>query len=409
MLAGMQRFGTAVSVTYLSRRNPFRPCSKSATLLQVARMLSTQLHRVPVVDESGKCIAIISQSSLIQFLNSQKAEIADDLRQTIGSLSLGMCKVVSVASDASAWQAFKTLEVNSVSGIAIVDREGKLVGNTSARDLKFFVLNKGTLSLDAPIQDYLSRIRQRDLAHEEARHPSCSVGLSTTLGHCIGLLAATGYHRVSLRASRLLAVSTDPPACFVFTAVAHLRCVVHSCRTGVCGGCGRSTCGCGFHHRHLAIRRSRLRTADGGSSRGRGGGSGKLQRGQQQQQREHIHTDHAARQGSHFARGGGSRGHASAHAFAVAHADRYSGAEPAALTLLLPETHGGILNRSWAPSATHTRNRIPRCVGARSPLQLFSSLLSLLLSAFSVHLRTTVSTVCTYVGIQCKSSTCCNL
>jgi hypothetical protein len=65
---------------------------------------------------------------------------------------------------------------------------------TSARDLKFFVLNRGTLSLDAPIQVYLARIRQRDI--DEARHPSCSIGLNTPIGHCMGLLAATGYHRV---------------------------------------------------------------------------------------------------------------------------------------------------------------------------------------------------------------------
>ena len=136
MLAGMQRFGTAVSVTYLSRRNPFRPMSPSATLLQVARALSTQLHRVPIVDESGKCVSIMSQSILVQFLYSHRDELKDDLRQSVGALGLGLTKVVSVASDATAWQAFKTLELNGVSGIAMVDREGKLVGNTSARDLK---------------------------------------------------------------------------------------------------------------------------------------------------------------------------------------------------------------------------------------------------------------------------------
>jgi len=153
MLKGMQRFGTAVSVTYLSRRNPFKPMMMSATLLQVARALSTQLHRVPIVDEqTGKCISILSQSLLIQFLAAHRDELKDELRQTIGSLQLGLCKVVSVASDASAWAAFKVLEINAVSGIAIVDRDGKLVGNTSARDLKYFVMNRGGLSLDSPIQ-----------------------------------------------------------------------------------------------------------------------------------------------------------------------------------------------------------------------------------------------------------------
>ena len=132
----MQRFGSAVSVTYLSRRNPFRPMTVGASLLQVSRALSTQLHRVPIVDDSGRCIGIVSQSVLIKFLAAHRDELKDELRQTVGALQLGMCKVISVPSDASAWQAFKVLELNSVSGIAIVDRDGKLVGNTSARDLK---------------------------------------------------------------------------------------------------------------------------------------------------------------------------------------------------------------------------------------------------------------------------------
>lgn len=195
MLIGMQRFGTAVTVTYLSRRNPFRPILATATLLQVARALSTHLHRVPVVDaDTGKCVSIISQSSLVHFLQSHREDTKSELSQSIASLGLGLCRVISVASDVSAWQAFKTLEVNSVSGIAIVDRDGRLVANTSARDLKHFVKNKGNLSLDAPIQDYLSRIRQRDFIDEV--HPSCSVSITTSISHCIGLLAATGYHRV---------------------------------------------------------------------------------------------------------------------------------------------------------------------------------------------------------------------
>lgn len=190
----LQKFGSSVSVAYLSRRNPFKPIAKTATLLQVAKALSTQLHRLPVVDAQGKCVSIISQSSIVQFLHLHRDEVKGELAQTIGQLQVGMCKVISVNSDASAWQAFKTLEVNGVSGIAIVDRDGKLVANTSARDLKWVLHNKGTISLDEPIQKYLSQIRNA-VAGDES-HPSCSIGLTTTVAHAIGLLAATGYHRV---------------------------------------------------------------------------------------------------------------------------------------------------------------------------------------------------------------------
>jgi len=216
MLKGMQRFGTSVSVPYLSRRHPFKPMTLNATLLQVARALATHVHRVPIIDESGRCIRIVSQSSLIAFLHQHRdgevvgagsasgragehdSSLAQELRQTIGSIGLGLCKVISVNTESSAWHAFRLIDVNNVSGIAIVDKEGRLVGNTSARDLKYFVLNRGQLSLDAPIQLYLSCIRLQDEVkpNQPEVHPSCSVGTHASIGHVIGLMEATGYHRV---------------------------------------------------------------------------------------------------------------------------------------------------------------------------------------------------------------------
>jgi len=83
-----------------------------------------------------------------------------------------------------------------VSGVAVVDNNGKLVGNTSAKDLKLFMLDRGNLSLDQLIMEYLSAIRQREMVNEA--HPSCSVQLSASIGHVIELMSATKYHRVFL-------------------------------------------------------------------------------------------------------------------------------------------------------------------------------------------------------------------
>lgn len=185
-----------VTLTYLSRRNPFKPVLLSDTLLTVARAMSNQLHRVPVVDPAtGQCIAIISQSSIVQYFIAHKAELESEMKQSLAQLSIGLCRVISCASDLPTWNAFKLLEVSGVSGIAVVDAQGKLCANTSARDLKLFVLNRGSLSLDVSIIDYLSQIRQRsDVGFEN--HPSCSVGLSSSIGHVMSLMHATKYHRV---------------------------------------------------------------------------------------------------------------------------------------------------------------------------------------------------------------------
>ena len=185
----------SASVAYLARRTPFKPVHKEHNLIDVAKALSTRLHRVPVVDPSSeRCIHIISQSSIINYFIKHRHELRDEWKQSIQSLSIGLCKVMCATADQSAWSAFKLLEVSGVSGLAVIDKDGKLVGNTSARDLKLFVLDRGHLSLDVPIMTYLSQIRQ--LEHIDEVHPSCSVTLSATIGYVMELMAATKYHRV---------------------------------------------------------------------------------------------------------------------------------------------------------------------------------------------------------------------
>ena len=194
-LTKYDKLGSA-SITYLSRRSPFRPIQLSTSLLDAARALATQAHRVPVIDDATKqCIYILSQSSIISFLMRHRTHFKDEWKQSIHSLSLGLCKVISITTEATAWTAFKLLEVSGVSGLAVVDSNGKLVGNTSAKDLKLFMLDRGSLSLDMAIMEYLSSIRQRELVSNEV-HPSCSVTLSSSIGHVIELMSATKYHRV---------------------------------------------------------------------------------------------------------------------------------------------------------------------------------------------------------------------
>jgi len=186
----------APSLSYLSRRNPFKPVQESSTLAQVASMIKTRnVHRVPVVDENGKCTRIISQSQLVQFLQTNKNAIESDLNQTVDGTNLGAREVLAVASTEPALKAFQAIDKTSFSGLAVVDSHGKIIGNTSARDIKYFVLNKGELSLDMPVLEYLAQVRQRVITASD-KAPVCTVRKDASLGRVLGLLSATQYHRL---------------------------------------------------------------------------------------------------------------------------------------------------------------------------------------------------------------------
>jgi len=186
----------APSITYLSRRNPFKPVNESSTLTEVASIIKTKnVHRVPVVDENGKCTRIISQSALVQFLASHKNSIDSNLSQTVDQVRLGSTDVLAVSATEPAIKAFQAIDKTGFSGLAVVDNHGKLIGNTSARDIKFFVLDKGELSLEMPVLEYLAQVRQRVITSSD-KAPICTVRKDATIGRVLGLLAATQYHRL---------------------------------------------------------------------------------------------------------------------------------------------------------------------------------------------------------------------
>lgn len=120
------------------------------------------VHRVPVVNEKGEVVNILSQSSLITFLNHSCANLAE-FKSTLKELHLGSKPVISVHKDVPAIEAFRLMDKKKISGVAVVDTDGKLVGNTSASDLKLFLKTPSIDLLNMPIMQFLNKIRQESI------------------------------------------------------------------------------------------------------------------------------------------------------------------------------------------------------------------------------------------------------
>lgn len=189
--------GATPSISYLAARNSFVSCPPTATLFDLAKVMSQRhCHRVPIVNGSaaGKCINIISQSAVVKFLSTHVA--IKQLNETLSEAGLAYKKeVISVRDDMPAADAFDVLDSHRLSGIAVVDEDGVLVGNTSARDIKIAAMDTGKTSLDTDILSYLASVRQATFVRNE-RYPSCHVHEGDAVSHVVNLLAKTGYHRV---------------------------------------------------------------------------------------------------------------------------------------------------------------------------------------------------------------------
>lgn len=94
-------------------------------------------RRLAVVDQQGNMISMITQTKITRWLHT----IADTVFRSIGSapvgdLGLGFGEVVVAHHKEKALRAFSTMYDRGVSGIAVVNDEGAVVGNISTSDLK---------------------------------------------------------------------------------------------------------------------------------------------------------------------------------------------------------------------------------------------------------------------------------
>jgi len=167
----------------------------TATLYDVAVVLTTHLHRVPVVDENGTIVSIISQSTFIQLFDQQlNVALKDETNIRLGEISIGTSPVISVSKETSTIDCFKMLDDTKKTGVPIVDQQGYLIGHISGRDLKLFIESSCSYDvLRLPINAFLSKIRAESI---DIRTPSISCNVNETLEMVIRKLAATRVHRI---------------------------------------------------------------------------------------------------------------------------------------------------------------------------------------------------------------------
>ena len=80
----------------------------------------------------------------------------------VKDLNLGglnnMSQVITANSKDSLLSAFFTLEKAKITGIPVVDAQGKLVGNISLKDIKY-VINSSIQELEIPIHEFMHKVR----------------------------------------------------------------------------------------------------------------------------------------------------------------------------------------------------------------------------------------------------------
>jgi len=188
----IKSYGTdGVTVSYLARRNLFLPVTPSDSLISVLEKLCRRgIHRVPVV-ENGVLVNVITQATIM-------AIIADfDLGADNFHLSqipdLGTHEILTVYASTKLIDAFKLMDSHNISGVAIIDDNDTLLGVTTGKDLKLFLVNPTLRAFEMPIFENLKLIKQQEI---DIRSVTISVRECDSLDRVIKTLAATKVHRI---------------------------------------------------------------------------------------------------------------------------------------------------------------------------------------------------------------------
>jgi len=159
----------------------------------------TKHHRVVVLDENKKIVGFLTQTNLIEFLFKRRKEWSDIMQQKVQNLQK---PVESIHMKEFVITAFRNIWEKQVSGLAVVDNNGTLVGNISATDiLKIRVLPIGEMIHDLyqPIKSFMNireDIKDRIMMAELPESRPISVTTFDTLATSIQKCLEAHVHRV---------------------------------------------------------------------------------------------------------------------------------------------------------------------------------------------------------------------
>eukprot|EP00055_Hartaetosiga_balthica_P005373 m.15649 g.15649 ORF g.15649 m.15649 type:complete len:462 (+) comp4506_c0_seq1:36-1421(+) len=150
-------------------------------------------RRVPIVKTpGGDIVNIITQSALVQTLSANLKRFKGVASKTLLELGLGeQGTLFTVGVDEPLRVAFEKIKSRDISAVPVLDDEGKICGNISARDARLIVSSSKIYKLlDMPIKTYL------DVVTEGVEHSAITCKPSDKLQTIISQLVRSRIHRI---------------------------------------------------------------------------------------------------------------------------------------------------------------------------------------------------------------------
>jgi len=178
----------------LATKNPMCPIHTGSSVKKALEVfVRSGARRLPVVE--GKHLkSILTQSALLHWLNANLSQLPAKLREkTVRELGIGLKEVFSVRIDTKAIEAFRLMAQRGIHGIAVLDENGEIFSNISAKDIKILEPEVLFTKMYKPVLELVQLVRSSNL---KAVFPSFCVTMDNTFEEVIKKLAILGVHRL---------------------------------------------------------------------------------------------------------------------------------------------------------------------------------------------------------------------
>jgi CBS domain-containing protein len=143
-------------LTGLSRRNQLVFATPDKNIRFLLQTFNRFTHRV-WVRHQGDIIGVVTPMMILRLLNEHKDELKEEMSRKVSEIWPEKHLPLTVNHNERLMNAFHKIFHWKISGLAVVDDHGKIVGNISASDLKFMEFTKPELFFDQlllPIKEF---------------------------------------------------------------------------------------------------------------------------------------------------------------------------------------------------------------------------------------------------------------
>ncbi|KAN0028459.1 hypothetical protein ACTFIV_010304 [Dictyostelium citrinum] len=126
---------TPVGEVLKYNREPFLPLFVNSPIQLLIHIMTHQLQ-VPIMSNETIVVDIVSRLNVIKFINENIDELGSKANSSVRSLGLLSKEIFSIGMDSRVIDAINLLNSEQITELAVIDKDGKLIGTFSPSDLR---------------------------------------------------------------------------------------------------------------------------------------------------------------------------------------------------------------------------------------------------------------------------------